>query len=236
MTVDTDMNISPILGTNYDDTLTGTGRSEVLSGAGGDDIIYALSGDDEVFGGTGNDTLYGQGGNDTLYGNGKPAYVDMANMILTNTTTATVTFMDEGAGYRNSLGVYEIAEDGAIHNTQILFANASKDGSGGNLVPGESAVQFEVSAGAQLGFFVVSNGYNKGSSNRAALEAADGGYEFRTPDGNAGSINDNAVELWHIDETTGQKPTLEVSLDMISSIQLAMQKTIMHQTQTIIFM
>ena len=109
MTVDTDMNISPVLGTQNNDNLRGTGRSEVLSGAGGDDIIQALSGNDEVFGGTGNDILYGQGGNDTLYGNGKPAYVDMGNLVLTNTTTATVTFLDEGAGYRNSLGVYEIA-------------------------------------------------------------------------------------------------------------------------------
>ena len=136
MTVDTNMNISPILGTNDEDNLSGTGRSEVLSGSGGDDIIQAHSGDDEVFGGTGNDTLYGQDGNDTMYGNGKPAYVDMSSLTIKESTEATVTFMDEGAGYRNSLGVYEIDEEGNISDVQILFANASKEGSGGDLVKG----------------------------------------------------------------------------------------------------
>ena len=53
MSVDTEFNISPQLGTNEADNLVGTGRSEVLSGQAGDDTIRALSGNDEVFGGTG---------------------------------------------------------------------------------------------------------------------------------------------------------------------------------------
>lgn len=166
MTVDTDMNISPVIGTGGEDTLTGTGRSEVLSGAGGDDVIYALSGNDEVFGGSGNDLLFGQGGNDTIYGNGSPSFVDMSELTITHETTATVTFMDEGAGFRNALGVYEINEDGSFSNVQILFANASKQGSGGDLIAGKSQVTFDISAGAQLGFFVVSNGFGKGPLNR----------------------------------------------------------------------
>lgn len=205
MSVDTDFNISPQMGTNGADNLIGTGRSEVLSGQGGDDTIQALSGNDEVFGGTGNDLMYGQGGDDIMYGNGRPAYVDMANLVMTESTTATVTFMDEGAGYRNALGVYEIGSDGSISNTQILFPNASKVGSGGELIPGESNVQFDVSQGAQLGFFVVSNGYGKGSSNAEALSSIDGTFEFRTLDGQPGTMNDPAVELWHIDAQTGQE-------------------------------
>lgn len=62
MSVDTEFNISSVLGTSQDDTLIGTGRSEVLSGAGGNDEIQALSGKGKVFGGRGNDVLYGQGG------------------------------------------------------------------------------------------------------------------------------------------------------------------------------
>ncbi|MEP4433107.1 MAG: DUF4114 domain-containing protein [Hyphomicrobiales bacterium] len=203
MSVDTEFNISPRLGTNGNDNLTGTGRSEVLSGQGGDDTIRALSGDDEVFGGSGNDLMYGQGGNDVMYGNGRPAYVDMANFTISESTTATVTFMDEGAGYRNALGVYEIGPDGAISDVQILFPNASKTGSGGNLTPGESNVQFEVSQGAQLGFFVVSNGYGKGSANAQALSSTDGTFEFRTLDGQPGTINDPEVELWLVDASGG---------------------------------
>lgn len=203
MSVDTEFNISPRLGTNGNDNLTGTGRSEVLSGLGGDDTIRALSGNDEVFGGTGNDFMYGQGGNDIMYGNGRPAYVDMANLTMTENTTATVTFMDEGAGYRNALGVYEIGSDGSISNVQVLFPNASKTGSGGDLIPGESNVQFDVSEGTQLGFFVVSNGYGKGSANAEALSSTDGTFVFRTLDGQPGSINDAEVELWLVDANGG---------------------------------
>jgi len=202
MTVDTDMNISPVLGNNQDNRLVGTGRSEVLSGAGGDDTIFALSGNDEVFGGTGNDLLYGHAGNDTMYGNGKPAYIDMANMVITEQTTATVTFMDEGAGYRNALGVYEIGEGESVSNVQILFANASKQGSGGDLIPGQSAVSFDVSAGAQLGFFVVSNGYGKGYQNREALDGINGTYEMRDVNGQPATMN-APMELFYTDNTTG---------------------------------
>lgn len=205
MSVDTEFNISPQLGTNDADNLVGTGRSEVLSGQGSDDTIQALSGNDEVFGGTGNDLMYGQGGDDIMYGNGRPAFVDMANLVMTESTTATVTFMDEGAGYRNALGVYEIGPDGSISNTQILFPNASKVGSGGNLIAGESNVQFDVSQGAQLGFFVISNGYGKGSANAEALSSQDGTFEFRTLDGAPGTINDPAVELWLVDAQNGQE-------------------------------
>lgn len=199
------MNISPVLGTGDDDNLVGTGRSEVISGAAGDDTIQGLSGNDEVFGGSGNDVLLGQGGNDTIYGNGKPAYVDMANLTIENETTATVTFVDEGAGFRNALGVYEIGEDGSISNVQILFANASKEGSGGDLKPGESQVTFDVSGGAQLGFFIVSNGYGKGPLNREALSSASGSFELRELDGSSGSTDSSALELWWIDEVTGEE-------------------------------
>lgn len=204
MTVDTDMNISLIRGTNVEDNMTGTGRSEVISGAGGDDVIKALSGDDDVYGGTGNDTLFGQGGNDTIYGNGKPAYVDMGELVIQNSTTATVTFVDEGAGYRNALGVYEIGPDGSVSNVKILFANASKVGSGGDLIKNESNVQFDVNAGAKLGFFIVSNGYGKGYENRQALDGLNGTYEMKTPSGQQAYVG-APMELWYIDGTTGEE-------------------------------
>jgi len=203
MSVDTHMNISPVLGTGVDDSLRGTGRSEVMSGAGGNDVIYGLSGDDEIFGGTGDDRIYGQAGNDTIYGNGKPAFVDMSDLTMIENAVATVTFVDEGAGYRNSLGVYEIREDGSFGNVQILFANASKEGSGGVLKPNETQVSFNVSAGEQLGFFVVSNGHGKGYQNREALEAENGTFELRTATGEIGTINGGPVSLWQIDPDNG---------------------------------
>jgi len=192
------MNISPVFGTGDKDTIIATGRDDVISGAAGDDHIQGLSGNDDIYGGTGNDTLLGQTGDDVIYGNGKPAFVDMSNLMIVEDRQATVTFMNEGAGYRNSLGVYEIAEDGSISNVQILFANASKQYSGGNLVAGESQVTFDVSADSQLGFFVVSNGYGKGYENRTALDAHDGTFELRHQDGSSGNIHNGPVELFHI--------------------------------------
>ena len=204
MSVDTDMNISPVLGTNGEDNLRGTGRSEVLSGSGGDDYIQALSGNDEVFGGTGNDTLLGQGGNDIMYGNGKPTYVDTSSLVMKEATTAEVTFMDEGAGFRNALGVYEIDSQGNISNVQILFPNASKQGSGGDLVAGESKVSFDVGEGAQLGLFVVSNGFGKGYENQQMLSSQNDAFVFLTKDGQPGTVNDKDLVLYHKDSETGE--------------------------------
>jgi len=209
MSVDTEMNISPVLGTNANDVIRGTGRSEVLSGAGGEDVISALSGNDEVFGGTGNDLLKGQGGDDVMYGNGKPNYIDMSSFTVEQSTTAVVTFMDEGAGYRNSLGVYEIDEDGGIFNPQILFANASKVGSGGDLLPGVSEVTFDITAGSQLGFFVISNGYGRGSENRTALEGDADTLHMIADDGSSPDVNDQSVLLVHTNGETGEETIVQ---------------------------
>ena len=47
---------------------------------------------------------------------------------------AHVTFLDENAGYRNTLGYYKIADDGTISDVRIIFADASAQGSGGALI------------------------------------------------------------------------------------------------------
>ena len=205
MSVDTHMNISPVLGKGMAETLTGTGRSEVISGAGGNDKLFGLSGNDELFGGTGDDIVYGQGGHDTLYGNGRPSYVDLNQLVMSESVEATVTFVDEGAGFRNALGVYEIDPTGHFNNVKILFPNASKTGSGGSLTPGESQVKFDVAEGAQLGFFVISNGYGKGYLNRAALDDPNGYFELRNGENEVGQLDGGPVHLWHINRETGEE-------------------------------
>lgn len=200
MSVDTDMNISPIFGTKGDDVLSGSSRSEVFSGRQGDDTIYSNSGSDESFGGSGDDTIYGNSGDDILYGGGGPSYANMGNFTITEDYDGVVTFLNEGAGYRNSLGMYKIDETGAIYDVDILFANASKQYSGGNLIPGQSTVDVPLSAGDQVGFFIVSNAYSKGWDNQQALDSQDGHFEFRQPDGTAGTIHaNNGLQLWHVD-------------------------------------
>jgi len=92
---------------------------------------------------------------------------------------------------------------------QILFPNASKEGSGGDLVKGESRVSFDVNAGAQLGLFVVSNGFGKGSENQELLSATDGSFVFMTKDGQPGTVNDKDLVLYHKDPETGELSTVK---------------------------
>ena len=195
---------TPIFGTNNEDTLNGNHRSEMISGRRGDDIINANSGSDLAYGGSGDDVINGNSGNDTLYGGGGPSYVDMGAFTIAEDYAGTVTFLDEGAGFRNSLGMYKIAEDGSVYDVQILFPNASKQGSGGSLIKGESAVGIDLEAGDQLGFFIVSNGYGRGGDNQSMLSDQDGQFELRNTAGQPGNIQtDDELQLVHIDAETG---------------------------------
>ena len=112
---------------------------------------------------------------------------------------ATVTFLGESAGYRNVLGVYKIAADGTIFDTQVLFANASLKNSGGDLIGGESSVDLSLNAGERLGFFVVPNGYSQ-SGMANLLNNDEASYKFVDASGDPANANvDGAVTLVHVD-------------------------------------
>jgi hypothetical protein len=72
-----------------------------------------------------------------------------------------VIFMNEEAGYKSALGMYRFRSDGTISDIRILFENASKVGSGGSLVPGESYVPVSLKVGDQIGFFLAPNAYSR---------------------------------------------------------------------------
>ena len=200
-----DLNITPIFGTNGDDTLNGTGRSEVISGRQGNDRVNANHGSDDVYGGSGDDVLLGNSGNDVMYGGGGPSFADMSNLSITEDYSGTVTFLNEGAGYKNALGMYKVADDGTVYDVDILFPNASKVYSGGDLVPGVSSVNVDLNAGDQIGFFIVSNGYGRGADNQALLSDLNGTFELRAPDGSVGNLSSGQeLQLYHVDAETGE--------------------------------
>ena len=121
-------------------------------------------------------------------------------MQIVTPKTGTVTFMGETAGYRNTLGMFEIAEDGSFRNISILFANSSSHGSGGDLTPGESSVDVHFSGGTNVGFFLLPNGYGYDNASHL-IEGQNAGetYEFRDADGNAvDSSHVGGTYLWHI--------------------------------------
>ncbi|MEM8839688.1 MAG: calcium-binding protein [Pseudomonadota bacterium] len=182
----------PIIGTNQDDTITGTIHSDVMSGRLGDDVMSGQNGNDEVWGGRGGDTLYGNNGNDVLYGSGGPNVVQVQSITVTDEYPVSVVFEGETAGYRNSFGYYKVdTETGEIKDVSIIWPNASLQGSGGNLVGGETREYLDVSAGDQLGFFIVSNGYSY--NNFASFN--DGSFAFVDANGDTATLASTNPQL-----------------------------------------
>ncbi|MEQ1717109.1 MAG: DUF4114 domain-containing protein, partial [Hyphomicrobium sp.] len=114
--------------------------------------------------------------------------VDMSKFRISEDTTAKVTFNYESAGYKNALGLYKIAADGTISGTQILFANASLQGSGGDLVGGVSSIDVDMKAGERIGFFVVPDGFSQ-RGMAALLSDKSASFKFVDASGKPGNIN-----------------------------------------------
>ncbi len=184
--------------TNNNDVLTGTKDDDEIHALDGNDFVTGLGGSDEVWGGLGSDTIKGGAGADDLHGDDVNDVMFQTDLItMAEDQEITVTFDYEGAGYRNSLGVYKVdADTGEIHDIQLMWQNASLQGSGGNLIGGESQFTYETEAGDQVGFFLNANGYS--SNNFANMK--DGSFEFRTADGKPATINDTGIQLWHVSE------------------------------------
>ena len=110
------------------------------------------------------------------------------NIILQENAEVWVTFVHEGAGYRNALGYFTYQQDNPptsvddIDNYTIAFPNASYLNAGGELETGdkvqlkyydESTQSFvdEFPAGTVVGWFLVSDGWN-------GTNVGDGKYKY----------------------------------------------------------
>ncbi|MEP3479712.1 MAG: DUF4114 domain-containing protein [Fuerstiella sp.] len=90
-----------------------------------------------------------------------PANEAATSFPIAADTNASLAFLSEGAGFRNTIGTYLIdPSTGQISDIQIAFANASAEGSGGDLVRGD-AVGLNIENGKQVGFFILANGYGQ---------------------------------------------------------------------------
>jgi Ca2+-binding RTX toxin-like protein len=194
--------ITPVMGTSADDTISGGARSEIISAGAGNDLVYGNSGSDKIYGGSGDDILNGDAGNDVIYGNGAPKMANMTAFDIAKDYNGTLTFINEGAGFRNSLGLYKVDEQGNIIDVQIVFANASAQGSGGDLIRGESSRNIDLNTGDRVGFFIIPNGY--GRSSNALSE--DESYVLRDGDGNLATLDSSPpLTLYRVDDQTGQE-------------------------------
>jgi Ca2+-binding RTX toxin-like protein len=184
---------SPVVGTTKDDILRGGSIDELFLARQGNDTVYAGAGNDLAYGGRGNDTLSGQAGNDVLYGGGSgPSIAKLDRLVVSQDYKGAITFDGETAGYLNTLGWYKVT-DGKIADVQVLWANASLKGSGGNLSAGDTR-PLELHAGDQIGFFIVSNG----ASQNSFATFTDGHYEFRDADGHAATLKSVNPQLWFV--------------------------------------
>lgn len=107
-----------------------------------------------------------------------PSYIAQStetNIVLAQSAEAWVTFLHEGAGYRNAIGYYYYdtatppAYRETINTLTIIFPNGSFLGSGGGLIAGDK-VQLKYKpgtpqestifpAGTTIGWFIVANGW-----------------------------------------------------------------------------
>jgi LruC domain-containing protein len=113
----------------------------------------------------------------------KPVPTYNPNYIATTAETNTkvvkkadvwVTFVHEGAGYKNVLGYYTYNSNNPpkgisdISKLNIVFPNVSFKGSGGGLVSGDKVYLGQFDPGVSIGWFVVANGYSASSQTVGA--------------------------------------------------------------------
>jgi hypothetical protein len=82
------------------------------------------------------------------------------NLRLREDAGISVTFITEGAGYKNSFGYFLFDEENNILSQETIFANASMTGGGGSLRPGDTVDLGLFDAGTNIGFWLQGNGYN----------------------------------------------------------------------------
>ncbi|MFK7840315.1 MAG: hypothetical protein AB8B83_08305 [Bdellovibrionales bacterium] len=158
----------------------------------GDDIFKNGKHADTVFGGEGNDIIKGGAGHDVLYG---------GNTILPNpslmATQLDFEFVKSQAGYKNTVGFYEVAADGSIENTQIVFENLKALNAG-------DEKSFEVDTQTTVKTFIVANGYNQ-NGRWQDFDFENGTFSFvynnNQPDQRTANVNDdaNAINLIYTD-------------------------------------
>ena len=87
------------------------------------------------------------------------------NIVLKESASVWVTFVHEGAGYRNSLGYYAYPTNNPpttaaqIASLKVIFPNVSYYNSGGGLHTGDKVLLGSFPAGTTIGWFLVPDGW-----------------------------------------------------------------------------
>ena len=113
---------------------------------------------------------------------------------------ARITLFDELAGFRNTLGVYQIAADGSFANPRIVFADSKGTPLGSSVELSTLYGTDGFAASTTFGLFLLANGANK---NPADLLASDSLAFIDKSDGSTGGSFSPAEKLQLLDQATG---------------------------------
>ena len=90
---------------------------------------------------------------------------DRDNLTFDQGAQLAVKFVSEGAGYKNTLGMYTVEADGSLSHVRILAENLSGTGTGvnggGSFHSGDLIASLNLAAGTEIGFFLIANGANE---------------------------------------------------------------------------
>jgi LruC domain-containing protein len=90
------------------------------------------------------------------------------NLVLKEASDVWVTFVHEGAGYRNVLGYYRYktnsppATPAAIDSIHVIFPNVSFAGSGGGLTSGNKVHLGTFAPGTEIAWVLIADGFRNG--------------------------------------------------------------------------
>ena len=90
-----------------------------------------------------------------------------ANTILTEEAEVWITFVHEGAGYKNVLGYYTYNKNDPpkkksdLKNLKIIFPNASYKNSGGGLQSGNKVYLGKFPKDTVIGYFIIADGWDR---------------------------------------------------------------------------
>ncbi|MBK9401930.1 MAG: LruC domain-containing protein [Bacteroidetes bacterium] len=133
-----------------------------------------------------------------------PEYIAIntaSNLEITQTADVWMTFVHEGAGYRNSIGYYKYhknnppASTSDITNIHIVFPNLSYQNSGGGLVSGDKVYLGNCGPDSMIGFVLLADAF---SINNSQVGNGNGQY-YSNDDLNpetTSSLRSHNVLLW----------------------------------------
>jgi len=173
-------------GGNGNDTLWTSVGNDTIDGGNGDDSLYGGVGNDTLYGGDGDDLIIGGPNSDSgaleitveehtfnntvlfpsltervdimdLVPSGENALGIAAGDLSVNySTTAEISFVQTVAGFDNTLGFYNIAQDGTIMSVELAFPNV-KDFNAGDT----ATIDLPGAPDTDFGFFIIANGAHK---------------------------------------------------------------------------